>query len=146
MFGRVGAFCALVTSALAGQPGAVPPEVSQAMIAAAAGDTETIEAKLEGRGAADFIGVIQRMIPTNIVAAAGSNGDMLAVIFFSLLFGFALTRMDPDRQSRMLTWWDDVYEVMIRITDWIIGFTPYGVFALVTATVAKSEGEVLYSQ
>jgi len=116
------------------------------MIAAAAGDTETIEAKLEGRGAADFIGVIQRMIPTNIVAAAGSNGDMLAVIFFSLLFGFALTRMDPDRQSRMLTWWDDVYEVMIRITDWIIGFTPYGVFALVTATVAKSEGEVLYSQ
>jgi len=37
--------------------------------------------------------IFLRMIPTNILDAASDNGRILAVIFFSVLFGYALSRL-----------------------------------------------------
>jgi len=120
------------------RPGDVPPEVSQAMIASASGGAEQLAQKIEGRGTGDIVGIFQRMIPENVLAAATQNREMLAVIFFSLLFGYFVTRLPAERRERYARWWEDGYEVMIRMTEWVIGFTPYGVFALVTATVAET--------
>lgn len=50
---------------------------------------ETIAQSVEGRGAGDIVAVFLRMVPPNIVSAA-ANGQMLGLIFFSLLFGFLL--------------------------------------------------------
>jgi len=119
-------------------PGKVAPEVSEAMIAGASHDGASVAGKLEGRGAGDIVGVFQRMIPENVVGAASHNQEMLAVIFFSLLFGYFITKLPEERRERYMRWWEDGYEVMIRMTDWVIGFTPYGVFALVAATVAQT--------
>ncbi len=120
------------------RPGEVAPEVSEAMIAAANRDGEKLAVKWEGRGAGDVVGVFQRMIPENVVAAAAQNREMLAVIFFSILFGYFITQLPEERRERYARWWEDGYEVMIRMTNWVIGFTPYGVFALVAATVAET--------
>lgn len=120
------------------RPGTVTPEVSQALIASASHGAETVTTKVEGRGLADVIAIFQRMIPTNIVATASNNGDMLGLIIFSILFGFFITRLPEERRNRFASWWDDAYETMIRFTDWIIRFTPYGVFALVATTVADT--------
>jgi proton glutamate symport protein len=120
------------------KPGKVAPEVSEAMIASVAKASDGLAEKLEGRGAGDVVGVFQRMIPENIVAAAAQNREMLAVIFFSILFGYFITQLPEERRERYARWWEDGYEVMIRMTQWVIGFTPYGVFALVAATVAET--------
>jgi len=129
----IGLFC---TNMIA--PGKVPEEVSKAMIAGAAGEGARIADALQDHGTADVVGIFQRMIPENIFRVAGENREMLAIIFFSLLFGYFITQLPEERRERYTRWWEDGYEVMIRMTNWVIGFTPYGVFALVATTVAET--------
>ena len=62
--------------------------------------TEELSAKLEGRGAGDLVGIIQRMIPSNPVRAA-ADGQMLPLIFFCLLLGIAITSLaEKQRQAQ----------------------------------------------
>ena len=101
------------------------------------GDIAAIEGKVAGKGAGDVVEVFLRMVPTNIVAAA-ANGQMLGMIFFSLLFGFFMTRITEDYAEAQYNFWQGVYETMMKITDWVIMFAPIGVFALVAKVVAST--------
>jgi len=101
------------------------------------GDTEEIKSKVEGRGAGDIAEVFLRLVPTNIVFAA-ANGQMLGLIFFSLLFGFFMTKIKQKNADLMFDFWDSIYHVMMRITDWVMMFAPIGVFALVAKVVAST--------
>jgi Na+/H+-dicarboxylate symporter len=101
------------------------------------GDIESIQSKVEGRGAGDIVEVFLRMVPTNIVAAA-ANGQMLGLIFFSLLFGFFLTKVQEAYAESLFNFWQGVYEVMMLITDWVMKFAPIGVFGLVAKVVAST--------
>ncbi|HAJ92569.1 MAG TPA: dicarboxylate/amino acid:cation symporter, partial [Gammaproteobacteria bacterium] len=56
-------------------------------------DTTDIAARVQGRGAEDVVEIFIRMVPVNIVAAA-AEGKMLGLIFFSLLFGYFMTRIE----------------------------------------------------
>ncbi|MEN8169087.1 MAG: dicarboxylate/amino acid:cation symporter [Pseudomonadota bacterium] len=100
-------------------------------------DTSAIEAKVEGKGAGDVVDIFVRMVPTNIVASA-ANGQMLGLIFFSLLFGFFMTKIQEDYAETQFNFWQGVYETMMRITDWVMVFAPIGVFALVAKVVAST--------
>ncbi|HHX83436.1 MAG TPA: dicarboxylate/amino acid:cation symporter [Pseudomonadaceae bacterium] len=98
---------------------------------------DTALASIEGRGGSDIVEIFIRMIPTNVVAAA-AEGEMLGLIFFSLVFGFFMTRI-PQRQSEtLLQFWQGVAETMMLITMWVMKFAPLGVFGLIAATVAST--------
>jgi proton glutamate symport protein len=101
------------------------------------GDVSAFESKVAGRGAGDVVEVFLRMVPTNIVAAA-ANGQMLGLIFFSLLFGFFMTKIQEDYAEAQYNFWQGLYETMMRITDWVMLFAPIGVFALVAKVVAST--------
>jgi len=101
------------------------------------GDVSGIEAKVAGKGAGDVVEVFLRMIPTNVFAAA-ANGQMLGLIFFSLLFGFFMTKIQEDYAETQYNFWQGLYETMMRITDWVMLFAPVGVFALVAKVVAST--------
>jgi Na+/H+-dicarboxylate symporter len=100
-------------------------------------DTSAIEAQVAGKGAADVVDIFLRMVPTNVVSAA-ANGQMLGLIFFSLLFGFFMTRIQEDYAEVQFNLWQGIYETMMRITDWVMLFAPIGVFALVARVVAST--------
>lgn len=100
-------------------------------------DTSAIEEKVAGKGTGDVVQVFLRMVPTNVVAAAG-DGQMLGLIFFSLLFGFFMTRTQEDYAEAQYNFWQGLYETMMRITDWVMLFAPIGVFALVAKVVAST--------
>ena len=100
-------------------------------------DTEQITDKVAGRSGADVVGVFLRMIPPNIVAAA-ANGQMLGLIFFSLLFGYFMERVFKGGRDTLHTFWQGVQEVMMKITNLIMLFAPIGVFALVGKVVIES--------
>jgi Na+/H+-dicarboxylate symporter len=74
------------------------------------------------------------MIPTNVVEAA-AQGQMLGLIFFSLLYGFFLTRITEDYAEAQYNFFQGMFEIMMRITDLIMRFAPLGVFALVARTI-----------
>ncbi|MGM0594358.1 MAG: dicarboxylate/amino acid:cation symporter [Pseudomonadota bacterium] len=101
------------------------------------GDTSAFADKVEGKGGSDLVGVFLRMVPTNIFAAA-ADGQMLGLIFFSLLFGFFMTRIQEAYAESQYSFWQGVYETMMRITDWVMRFAPIGVFALVAKVVAST--------
>ncbi len=101
------------------------------------GDLEDIKEKVEGKGASDIAEVFLRLVPTNIVQAAAA-GQMLGLIFFSLLFGFFMTRIEHPNAETIYRFWDAVYNVMILITDFVMKFAPIGVFALVAKVVAAT--------
>jgi Na+/H+-dicarboxylate symporter len=101
------------------------------------GDVDSIKEKVEGKGAGDVAEVFLRMVPTNVVAAA-AEGQMLGLIFFSLLFGFFMTRIGHPGSETIYNFWDAVYNVMMQITDWVMKFAPIGVFALVAKVVAST--------
>jgi len=98
-------------------------------------DVSTFEDKVAGKGTGDVVEVFLRMVPTNVVAAAAS-GQMLGLIFFSLLYGFFMTRIASAYAEAQFNFWQGMSDVMLKITDLIMRFAPLGVFALVAKVVA----------
>jgi len=117
-------------------PGVIDGEPAKDLIGLT-GDVDEIKGKVEGKGAGDVVDVFLRMVPTNIFAAA-VNGQMLGLIFFSLLFGFFLTKIQEAYAESLYNFWQGVYEVMMLITEWVMKFAPIGVFALVAKVVATT--------
>lgn len=118
-----------------GISGGAPVGAALALEAKRAG----VAAELHGSGSlGQLADIFLRMIPTNIVQAASDNSSILAVIFFSVLFGYALSRLHSAAADTVRRFWEGIYEVMIVITDWIIRLAPIGVFGLVAAVVAKT--------
>jgi Na+/H+-dicarboxylate symporter len=91
----------------------------------------------EGRGPGDVAEVFKSMVPPNIVAAA-ANGQMLGIIFFALLFGYFMTQLDNSLAEPLYAFWDGVFHVMMRMTEWIMMFAPIGVFGLVSKVIAEA--------
>ena len=93
----------------------------------------------EGGPAPDesFVGVLKRMVPENIVAAMGA-GEMLSMIFFALVLGFAITRTKEPHGPRLREFFEAAFEVMLRMAQAVLSLLPYGVFALMVRVVAKT--------
>lgn len=98
------------------------------------GDSAALQEKIGDKGGGDLVEVFLRMIPTNVVEAA-AQGQMLGLIFFSLLYGFFLSRITEDYAEAQYNFFQGMFEIMMRITDLIMRFAPLGVFALVARTV-----------
>ncbi len=94
-------------------------------------------ASVDGRGGSDVVQIFLRMIPVNVVAAA-AEGQMLGLIFFSLVFGYFMTQIPSKQSEVLLTFWRGISEIMMKITMWVMTFAPYGVFGLVAETVAAT--------
>ncbi|MDP2424487.1 MAG: dicarboxylate/amino acid:cation symporter [Bacteroidales bacterium] len=90
--------------------------------------------------ASDSLGAtLIKIIPENIFSAFSENTQMLSVILFSILFGFFITRV-PERAGGLLTdFFNAVFEVMMKLTLFIIKFTPFGIFGLVAIKIAEQD-------
>lgn len=100
-------------------------------------DAGAIVAQVQEKGAQDLWAVLVRMVPTNPIEAA-AKGDMLGLVTFGLLFGWALSQLPGALRDTHAAFWKGVYEAMTRITALVMKFAPIGVFAIVTGTVAKT--------
>ena len=101
------------------------------------GSVEDIAAVVGDKGASDVAEIFVRMIPTNVVKAA-ADGQMLGLIFFAILFGYFMTRLNHEYAEPVFKFWDGVFHVMMKMTEWIMKFAPIGVFGLVGAVIAEA--------
>lgn len=76
------------------------------------------------------------IIPSNIFEAL-SKGDILPVIFFSILFGFFTTQIKAGQKAFLSNLFTASYEVMMKITLLIIRFAPLGIFSIVAVEMTK---------
>lgn len=100
-------------------------------------DTATVLRDITGKSSADMWSVVLRLIPVNPIGAA-AQGDILGLVTFCLLFGVAATLLPEEAKRTQQRFWLGIYEVMTRITGWVMHFAPIGVFGLVAAVVAKT--------
>ena len=118
------------------QPGIIDGQPARDMIGLSA-DTDEVVSNVSGKGAADIAEVLLRMVPPNIVTAA-ANGQMLGLIFFSLFFGFFVSKLRGSAAQVHKDFWQGVLDIMMMMTDLIMKFAPIGVYALVTKVIMVS--------
>ncbi|NOZ47882.1 MAG: dicarboxylate/amino acid:cation symporter [Chlorobi bacterium] len=94
--------------------------------------------KINGLGVAreTFGQTLLHIVPTNIFEAF-ANGKMLAVIFFSIMFGFFITQTSEKSAKKMTDFFNAAFDVMMKLTLFIIKFAPFGIFGIVAGMVAK---------
>ncbi len=117
-------------------PGIIDGQPAGARMGLDASAAEVVQ-QMQDRGAGDFAQVVLLLFPPNIFAAA-AQGQMLGVICFSLLFGFALTQLPDKLAHTQREFWQGFYEVMGRLTQLVMRFAPLGVFGLVAEVVAET--------
>lgn len=84
-------------------PGIVDGQPARQLIGLDA-ETASVPEAVQGRGNADLLGIFLRMVPTNVVEAA-ARGEMLGLIFFSLLFRYFLTQVQGRGGEVLLAFW-----------------------------------------
>ncbi|KZB92068.1 glutamate:protein symporter [Bacillus sp. VT 712] len=100
---------------------------------------ETSEEQSEKSVAETFL----HIVPTNFFQSL-VEGDMLAIIFFSVLFGLGVAAIG-DRGKPVLQFFDGVSHAMFHVVNMMMKVAPIGVFALIGVTVSKFGLESLMS-
>jgi Na+/H+-dicarboxylate symporter len=116
-------------------PGLVNGEPAREIFGMNPDELMAVTDKIEGSSVSDLSDVFLSMIPSNVIAAA-AEGKMLGLIFFSLLFGYFITRIDKEKSELLTRFWQGVADVMMAMTNLIMKFAPLGVFGLVAKTIA----------
>jgi len=91
-------------------------------------------------GAAEFF---KGVVPPNVIAAA-SNGDVLPLTVFAVLFALALTRIPTAGRQMVVALFDAVGEALLVIIAWVLDIAPLGVFAL-AFTVGSAAGGAAFA-
>jgi Na+/H+-dicarboxylate symporter len=85
-----------------------------------------------------FRDILIEIIPTNIFEAFTSS-DMLSIIFFAILFGFFINKVQLIHREVLKKAFNAIFDVMMQITTFIIKFTPLGIFGIVAKVIADQD-------
>ena len=83
--------------------------------------------------------LLRSFIPANVVTAA-SDGAILGLVTFSLLFAFAITRLEVEKRRLLGSFFQAISEALLVIIGWVLWIAPLGVFALAFAVGAGAGG------
>jgi len=90
------------------------------------------------------INTLVNIVPRNPVAAA-ANGDMLGLIFFSLMFGIALTLIAKEAAAPVIRVLEGLNHAVMVIIGFAMRLAPYGVAGLIFSVTAKFGFDILKS-
>lgn len=91
---------------------------------------------------------ILEIIPKNPIESASKafDGEMLALMFFSLVFGVALCKQNKSNQPpKWIALFEECYETCMQIVEWVMKLAPFAVFALVFQSTFKYGHQILFS-
>ncbi len=129
----------LTTSTLAILTGLAVVNLVKPGVGVDLGFSKPVEGLAEQAGSVKDI--FYRLIPENIIDSM-AQGDILPVIFFAILFGFFITKADDNYRLSLTNFFDSLFQVMMKVTLFIIRFTPLGIFGIVAREVQRNAGEL----
>jgi Na+/H+-dicarboxylate symporter len=91
-------------------------------------------------GAAEFF---KGVVPPNVIAAA-SNGDVLPLTVFAVLFALALTKVAAEGRRAVVGLFDAIADALLVVIAWVLAVAPIGVFAL-AFTVGSTAGGAAFA-
>jgi len=129
-----------------GEPSVIVKEAFENHEASEADLKRVEEAKAQGDKKSGFFaqltGFFLGMVPVNIFEAASANGQMLGLIFFSICFAIAMTRLPKENVSTLKDAFIGLNDVMIVMTRAIMALAPIGVYALIVPVVYQTGGDL----
>ncbi|MGC0876402.1 cation:dicarboxylase symporter family transporter [Pantoea agglomerans] len=79
--------------------------------------------------------ILQNIVPDNLFVAL-SEGKLLSVLFFAVLFGIALNGLPREKTAPILGVLQSVSDGMFRVVSIVMAYAPVGVFGMIGATVS----------
>lgn len=115
------------------KPGAgIDAGVAEALMQQSAGQAGEIAAKGQQASA---LAVLMGIVPRNVLAA-GVEGNLIGVMFFALMFGVAAAVLRTPGVNAFLAAVQGVYDISIKLIQWVIQLAPYAVAALLFSLIA----------
>ena len=118
------------------QPGIVGGEPARHLLALEANAADVTN-QVKDRASASVFDTLLNIVPANVLEAAAGT-KLLGLVFFSVLFGYFLARIEQPYRDTVMNFWQGVLSVMMRMTGWVMMLAPVGVFALTARVVAKA--------
>ncbi len=122
------------------QPGIRMPEEPRERFVAEYQDD--VEARIDEELEVNIIDQIVNMVPTNPLGAM-AEGEMLQIVFFGIVFGLILTTIPREKAEPVIKVFEGVMDAMIKLVEFVMKIAPYGVFALIAATVGEFGFDIL---
>ncbi len=120
------------------QPGrTVPKEMRTQLEQTYQGDIEEsmeVAEQAEGRGP---LQPLVDMVPSNFFASASDNGNMLQVVFVAIFLGVVLLLLPGKKAEPLLTFFDSLFEAIIKAVEIIMLTAPVGVFGLLADAITS---------
>ena len=104
-------------------------------------DAGEIMKTVESTESSTLMDKIVDIVPSNIFEAF-SSGNILPIIFFSLLLGYFITKIQANRQATINNVFESFNDAIMALTNFIIRFAPIGIFAIVMVLVGKQASDI----
>ncbi|MBQ6534776.1 MAG: dicarboxylate/amino acid:cation symporter, partial [Opitutales bacterium] len=119
-------------------PGSVAPETAKLILGDALKNAPAIEAK-----SSDIAGVLLRLFPPNIVAAASDNTQLLGLIIFAVIMGAFVNLLPDEYRNFQRKFWVGFNMIFEKITNVIMKLLPIGVFGLTAPVCMRAGSDVI---
>lgn len=104
----------------------VDPALAQQLLAEGAQRTEAIVR--DSKGTATGIELLLSIVPQNVVGAASDNANILALMFFALMFGIGLVLTKSEATATLKRGIEGLFEVSMTLIGLVIRLAPIAVF------------------
>lgn len=122
------------------QPGqGIDPQVAETLLSQSSERATEIAGAREG---VSGIQILLNIVPRNPIQAA-TEGDLIAVMFFALMFGIAATALRTPGTRSFVDAVQGVYDICLKLIGWVIALAPYAVTALLFSITARLGVDVL---
>ena len=113
----------------------LPPSAAEAMQAGLASTDPSAAAAVVPK-AEDFV---RNIVPSNVIAAA-SNGDVLPLVMFTLLFALAVSQVREQQRRALVGLFEGIADALLIVISWVLAIAPIGVLALSFVLGASAGG------
>jgi Na+/H+-dicarboxylate symporter len=113
----------------------LPASAAEAMQAGLA-SIDTSAASAAVPSAQDFV---RNIVPSNAIAAA-SNGDVLPLVVFTLLFALAVSQLGERQRGSLVGLFESISDALLILIGWVLAIAPIGVLALAFGLGATAGG------
>ncbi|MCD7963025.1 MAG: dicarboxylate/amino acid:cation symporter [Rikenellaceae bacterium] len=86
------------------------------------------------------LGFLEDIVPENIIGAMSDNSGMLQIIFFAVFFSLAALMLKEKKIKPVIDLFDSFNDIIFKMVDIIIRFSPIGVAALMAGLVIDFKG------
>lgn len=81
------------------------------------------------------------MVPENFFNSASDNGNMLQVVFVAILLGIGLLQIPKEKAQPLISFFESLNALIIRVVELIMLTAPIGVFGLLADAITSIAGD-----